>query len=156
LRAKLISSEKYNDFIEEGRKYIESNNLYPELKAALKTSKDDEKDIDLITDAFLAGLWHSKDPKITRMHADAVIGTNNQFYNNQPVNTADAAIGAVVDIANLEPVKYLAHSTKLVGRATRMGVKKIPFGNGTVGMAYNGFKEGLHNRTVDVINNRIT
>lgn len=156
LRAKLISSEKYNDFIEEGRKYIESNNLHPELKAALKTSKDDEKDVDLITDAFLAGLWHSKDPKITRMHADAVIGTNNQFYNNQPVNTTDAAVGAVADIANLEPVKYLAHSTKLVGRAARMGVKKIPFRGSTVGMTYNGIKEGLHNRAVDIINNRIT
>lgn len=95
-------------------------------------------------------MWHSKDPKITKMHADAVIGTNNQFYNNQPVNTTDAAVGAIADIANLEPVKYLAHSTKLVGRATRMGLKKT-----APGIAYQGFKKSIHNRYVDVIDSKI-
>jgi hypothetical protein len=50
------------------------------------------------------------------MHADAVIGSNNQFYNDQPVNTADAAIGSIVDIATLAPVKYLAGATKIGGK----------------------------------------
>jgi hypothetical protein len=120
------------------------------LKAALATSKDDDKNVDLIMDAFLMGAWHSKDPKVTRMHADAVIGTNNQFYNNQPVNTADAAIGAIADIANLEPVKYLAHSTKVIGRAARMGLKKT-----APGMAYTGFKKGVHNMYIDALNSEI-
>jgi hypothetical protein len=84
------------------------------------------------------------------MHADAVIGTNNQFYNNQPVNTTDAAVGAIADIANLEPVKYLAHSTKLVGRAARMGLKKT-----APGIAYQGFKKGIHNRYIDAIDGKI-
>jgi hypothetical protein len=91
-------------------------------------------------DTFLMGLWHSADPDITKMHADAVIGTNNQFYNNQPVNTADAAIGAVVDIANLEPVKYLSKATRIYGKLGSRYLKNTP-----VGLTYQGFKEGVHN-----------
>ena len=147
LRSKLISAEKYNDFIEEGREQILKSKQFSELKKALTTTKDPDKQVDLITDAFLSEMWHSKDPEITKIHADAVIGTNNQFYNNQPVNTADAAIGSIVDIANLEPVKYLAHSTRLVGRATRMGLNKT--------VQYQGFKKGIHNIAVDVTNSRI-
>lgn len=98
-------------------------------------------------DTFLMGLWHSKDPEITKMHADAVIGTNNQFYNNQPVNTADAAIGSIVDIANLEPIKYLSKSVKVAGKLQARALR-----NTTAGLAYQGFKEGIHsiaNRAAD-------
>ena len=35
-----------------------------------------------IEDAFIAGLWHSSDPSITRDHYDAFVGSNNLFYND--------------------------------------------------------------------------
>ena len=147
LRSKLISSEKYTNFIKEGEEQINKSKNLPELKQLLETSKDEDKKLDAIMDAFLAGMWHSKDPQITKMHADAVIGTNNQFYNNQPAVVADAAVDAIVGIANLEPVKYFAHSTKLIGRAARMGLKKTA--------AYKGFEKGIHNAYQDAIDSRI-
>lgn len=149
LRSKLVSSEKYNAFLEEGLKQLQNMSVQKDpiwrhtesvMKDLVKSSKDKDKLNDLIMDTFLMGLWHSKDPDITKMHADAVIGTNNQFYNNQPVNTADAAIGSIVDIANLEPIKYLSRSVKIAGKLQSRALR-----NTTAGLAYQGFKEGVHN-----------
>ena len=109
LRNKLQASGKYNDFLREGieqlgmkdvvkqktkrsytaedgtlvRMYGDDDTNYRSdvLKKALKLS-DSEELQQQVLDLFLAGMWHSADPEITRMHADAVIGTNNQFYNN--------------------------------------------------------------------------
>lgn len=149
LRSKLVSSEKYNAFLEEGLKQLQDMSVRKDpiwrhtesvIKDLVKSSKDKDKLNDFIIDTFLMGLWHSKDPEITKIHADAVIGTNNQFYNNQPVNTADAAVGSIVDIANLEPVKYLSRSVKIAGKLQARALRNTP-----VGLAYNGFKEGVHN-----------
>lgn len=149
LRSKLVGSEKYNAFLEEGLKQLQSMSVQKDpiwrhtesvMRDLVKSSKDKDKLNDLIMDTFLMGLWHSKDPDITKMHADAVIGTNNQFYNNQPVNTADAAIGSIVDIANLEPIKYLSRSAKIAGKLQARALR-----NTTAGLAYQGFKEGVHN-----------
>ena len=70
-------------------------------------------------DTFVGGKWYSQDVDISKMHADAIVGVNNQFYLDQPVNTSDAAFGAVVDIINLEPVKYLTKAAKIQGRLAR-------------------------------------
>ena len=178
LRSKLSASGKYDDFIAEGLEQLKNTDVAKKLKersytaedgTLVKTYGDDDthynKDVikkvlqnkkdreelqDFIMDMYLAGMWHSKDPEITKMHADAIIGTNNQFYNNQPVNTADAAIGAVVDVANLQPVKYLAKSVKvtkdLVGRS---------IGKTALGLKYQGFKEGVHNVTNRIADSQI-
>ena len=178
LRSKLITSEKYNAFLEEGLKQLQEKQLIkkptersyiaedgtlvklrgdddihynPDAIKRVLESSDPEKLKDFIMDMFLAGMWHSSDPEITRMHADAVIGTNNQFYNNQPVNTADAAIGAIVDIANLEPVKYLARATKITGKLVDRSLAR-----GAVGLQYQGFKKGVHNVANSIADNQIT
>lgn len=178
LRSKLISSEKYSDFIEEGLEQLSNTKrISPELgkiftengledqaavglakkydpdviQKVLKSSKDQDKIKDFVMDMFLAGVWHSKDPEITKMHADAVIGANNQFYNDQPVNTADAAIGSIVDIANLEPVKYLARATKISGKITG---RKLA--NTALGLKYEGFKKGVHNVTNSIADSQIS
>lgn len=179
LRNKLQASGKYNDFLREGieqlgmkdvikqktkrsytaedgtlvRMYGDDDTNYRSdvLKKALKLS-DSEELQQQVLDLFLAGMWHSADPEITRMHADAVIGTNNQFYNNQPVNTTDAAIGSIVDIANLNVVKYLANSAKIMRaeQAARFG-KKFP----KAALKYQGFKEGIHNLGVKAAESKI-
>ncbi len=88
------------------------------------------------------------------MHADAIIGANNQFYNDQPVNTADAAIGSIVDIATLNTAKYLARATKIgiESAAVRFGIK---YGNTPPIRAFKGFRNGLHNSTVKAIESSI-
>ena len=149
LRSKLVSSEKYNAFLEEGLKQLQEKKTSKDpiwrhtedvLQQLVKSTKDKDKLNDLIMDTFLMGMWHSTDPEITRMHADAVIGTNNQFYNNQPVNTTDAAVGAIVDIANLEPIKYLSKAAKISGKLEARYLKGT-----AAGLKYQGFKEGVHN-----------
>jgi len=121
------------------------------LKQVIKNA-DSEELKSQILDLFLAGVWHSSDPEITRMHADAIIGTNNQFYNNQPVNTTDAAIGSIVDIANLNVVKYLARASKVVKKswAEKLAERAYGFGRNHPDAAfrYYGFKEGIHNAAV--------
>lgn len=107
-----------------------------------------EKKEDFIKDAFIAGIWESKNPEITRSHADAVIGSNHQFYSNQPVNTADAAIGSIADIASLSTAKYLARSAKIIG--TSAAEKTSAFFKETglpqkIGLKFAGFKKGIHN-----------
>lgn len=88
------------------------------------------------------------------MHADAIIGANNQFYNDQPVNTADAAIGSIVDIATLNTAKYLARATKIgiESAAVRFGIK---YGNTPPVRAFKGFRNGLHNSAVKAIESSI-
>ena len=161
LRSRLISSEKYNAFLEEGLKQLQEKSVSKDpiwrhtesvIKDLVKSSKDKDKLNDLIMDTFIAGMWHSVDPEITKMHADAVIGTNNQFYNDQPVNTADAAIGAVVDIANLEPIKYLSRSSKITGKLVDRSLNR----NKLIGLQYQGFKRGVHNTVDAITENQIT
>lgn len=149
LRSKLVSSEKYNDFIEEGLEQLKKKKVSKDpvwrhteeaVKGLIESTKDPEKLKDIVMDTYLLGLWHSADPEITKMHADAVIGVNNQFYNNQPVNTADAAIGAVVDIANLEPIKYLSKAVRVEGKLANRALR-----NTSAGLKFQGFKQGIHN-----------
>lgn len=187
LRNKLQASGKYENFIKEGveqldgKKLLKAKNtrsytaedgtlvkLYGDddthynldvLKKALTNANAEELQSQVL-DLFVAGVWHSADPEITRMHADAVIGTNNQFYNNQPVNTADAAIGSVVDIANLNAVKYLARCAKIVktDQALRLGRVAQRFGKAHPDAAfrYYGFKEGIHNIGVKLAESKLT
>ena len=179
LRNKLRTSGKYDEFIKEGLSQLESANVSPRkkkydytaedgtlvkissdndihfnknvLKNAIKNSDKEELQSQIL-DLFVAGVWHSSDPEITRMHADAVIGTNNQFYNNQPVNTADAAIGSIVDIANLNAVKYLARASKIIktDQARKWGRRFVEFGkkHPDAAFRYYGFKDGIHNTAV--------
>lgn len=121
IRTSLEREGKYNDFLIEGAAQAGYND---ENKKLLQNTKDAEKIKQYIMDSYIAGMWQSTDPDITRMHADAVIGTNNQFYNNQPVNTADAMIGSVVDILSLEPIRYLNKATRIGGRFLRRKINK--------------------------------
>lgn len=144
---KLQHDELYDEFIKEGLEQLRNKEIDGvKLYEHIKNLNDEERD-DFIKDTFLSGVWHSKNPKITKIHADAVIGSNHQFYSNQPVNTADAAIGSIADIASLSTVKYLARATKVVGSATaekaaQMLNKVVPE---KVGLKFAGFKKGIHN-----------
>ena len=168
LRNKLIADKKYDQFIKEGAQQLGYKKVNKDaiwrhtetvVQDALKQYKDKQDSEAFILDAFLAGMWHSADPEITKMHADAVIGTNNQFYNNQPVNTADAAIGSIVDIANLNAVKYLARCAKIVktDQALRLGRFAQRFGKAhpDAALRYYGFKEGIHNVGVKLAESKI-
>lgn len=179
LRNKLQASGKYNDFLKEGLEQLEGKEIIQRkknrsytaedgtlikyssdddihysndvLKKAIKTANKEDLQSQIL-DLFVAGVWHSSDPEITRMHADAIIGVNNQFYNNQPVNTTDAAIGSIVDIANMNVVKYLARASKVVKRswAEKLGERLQKFGKNHPDAAfrYYGFKDGIHNTAV--------
>ena len=151
LKNNLIVNDKYDDFLEEGRKELEKNKLIKEL---LDSSPDKEKAKDNIMDAYILGLWHSADPQITRMHSEAVVGANNQFYNNQPVNTADAAVESVASIANLAPVKWGARATKIIAESTKRRIARSALGK-SVGLRYQGFKQGLSNLEAKAVESQI-
>lgn len=187
LRSKLQASGKYDDFIKEGIRQLEGKNLIKQkkqrsyvgedgtlvkmygdddthynsdvLKNAIKTSNNKEDLQAQVLDLFVAGMWHSADPEITRMHADAIIGVNNQFYNNQPVNTTDAAIGSIVDIANLNAVKYLARAAKIIktDQALKFGRAMQKFGKAhpDAALRYYGFKDGIHNIGVKMAESKL-
>lgn len=144
MRKNLFHEHKIDDFMEEGLSEIVR--IDPSKAEQIKNLTKEEKE-ELIMDLFINGTWHSKDPKITKMHADAIIGANNQFYVDQPVNTADAAIGSIAAIANVEPVKYLARATKISGKVTANLIGR--------GLEYTGFKKGMHNAGVAIAESRI-
>jgi len=88
------------------------------------------------------------------MHSEAVIGANNQFYNNQPVNTADAAVESVASIANLAPVKWGARATKIIAESTKRRIARSALGK-SVGLRYQGFKQGLSNLEAKAVESQI-
>ena len=151
LKNDLIVNGKYEDFLKEGKKELEKNKL---IKDLLDSAPDKQKEEDNIIDAYILGLWHSVDPKITRMHSEAVVGANNQFYNNQPVNTADAAVESVVSIANLAPVKWGARATKIISESTKRRIARSALGE-NIGLRYQGFKQGLSNLEAKVVESQI-
>lgn len=140
LRRSLINKDLYDDFIKEGFERLSKNKKYKDLSKL----GDSEEVKQYITDAYLAGIWHSTNPDITKSHRDAIVGSNNLFYSDQPVNTADALIGSLATTARLEPIRELALGTKIqaVGRLGRMKFAKT-----AAGLRYAGFKEGVHGVT---------
>lgn len=113
LERQLKNEDLYDDFLTEGARQLGYNGKMAEL---LKNEKDAEKVKQFIMDAYLGGKWHSANPKVGKMYAESIIGLNNQFYLDQPVNTADAAIGSAVSIFNLTPIKYITKSVKVQGK----------------------------------------
>lgn len=152
--SKLKASGKYDEFIKEGEKQLK--NIKPEeatgltsynqdvVKNTLDLFKSKEEKEQFILNSFLTGVWQSADPQITKMHADAVIGANNQFYNDLPVNTADAAIDAVATILKLEPVKFAAQSVRAVGKVATNKIANTALGK-SAEVAFQGFKTGARN-----------
>lgn len=146
IRSQLNAEGKYEDFIKEGEKQLRKNK---ETAKLLDLIDDEEQKNQLITNALINGTWHSTDPKVSEIHADAIIGANNHFYNNMPVNTGDAFIGSVVDIANLTPARYLANSAKIYGRFTRRMLNRNVIGSKIVsgvegtGLFFNGIGRGM-------------
>lgn len=71
------------------------------------------------------------------------------------MNTADAAIGSIVDIATLNTAKYLSRATKIgiQSAATRFGWK---YGDSAPIRAFRGFKRGLHNSRLKLMESGIT
>lgn len=140
LRRSLINKDLYDDFIKEGFEQLSKNKKYKDLSKL----GDSEEVKQYITDAYLAGIWHSTNPEITKSHRDAIVGNNNLFYSDQPVNTTDALVGSLVSTARLEPIRELALGTKIqaVGRLGRMKFAKT-----AAGLRYAGFKEGVHGVT---------
>lgn len=146
IRSQLNTTEKYDDFLKEGESQLRKNKANREI---LDTARDKNEKFRIIMDAFLNGEWHSEDPEITQMHADAIVGANNHFYNNQPVNTSDALIGSIVDITNLAPVRYLTNSAKIYGRFGRRMLNRTTAGSALVhgaeetGLFFKGIGRGL-------------
>lgn len=146
LKRSLINKDLYDDFIKEGLSQLTHNATFKDLQ----NLGDAEEVKQYITDAYLAGIWHSKNPEITKSHRDAVVGNNTLFYNDQPVNTADALIGSLATTARLEPIKELALGTKIkaIGRLGRMKFAKT-----AAGLRYAGFKEGIHGAAKKALEN---
>lgn len=168
LSSLLHTAGSYEEFLKEGEQALLSKPVNVSAKFLFRDYEgttprnllnqlSDDKKREFIMDAFLSGMWQSKNPKITKMHADAVIGANNQFYNDQPVNTADAAIGSIVDIANLSTVKYLARATKIMHQSNKLRFNRYMMNNHPDAVIrFAGFKNGMHNLGVKVAENKIT
>ena len=64
-----------------GRTQDEQKRYYvfiDEIQLSIKIKNKDIDELrDFVMDAYISGLWQSKNPQITKMHADAVIGANN-------------------------------------------------------------------------------
>lgn len=120
-----MNAKDWEEFVKEGERHLFNN---PRTRGALVASKPEDRE-NMILDAYLAGIWHSEDPEVQKKHLNAVVGANNHFYANQPVNTSDALIGSVVDIANIQPIKFLAKSSRVYGRVLKSSIKKSVVGD---------------------------
>ena len=161
VRENLISTikakDKYEQFIEEGKKRLQNNSDFKQLLASHKKHGNDDTINQYIEDAFIAGLWHSSDPSITRDHYDAFVGSNNLFYNDQPVNTADAAIDAVMSTVRLAPVKEMVQSSKVIGQLIKSKFADTAAGKaiGKVGVEFAGVKAGMHGVQKKIVESEI-
>lgn len=144
LKRSLINADKYNEFIKEGYQKLE--------KQGLKHQGNSSETEDYIMHAFLSGVWHSKDPDITRLHRDACIGMNTLFYADQPVNTADAAIDAIASTVRLAPVEELVHSAKVRKRA--WNIARIA--NGKSPYLFNGIRSSISGAAKKVAQSEIS
>ena len=127
------------------------------MLASHKKHGNDDTINQYIEDAFIAGLWHSSDPSITRDHYDAFVGSNNLFYNDQPVNTADAAIDAVMSTVRLAPVKEMVQSSKVIGQLIKSKFADTAAGKaiGKVGVEFAGVKAGMHGVQKKIVESEI-
>lgn len=137
LRNILMAHGKYDDFIKEGIQQLLANSE----SRGVAILGDDDVVKQYVMDMFLAGAWKSKDFDITTAHRDAIVGSNNLFYNDQPVNTADAAVSAVVSTLHISPIQQLNMASKIKA-AGRLG--RMKFAKTAVGLKYAGFKAGVH------------
>ena len=144
LKRSLINSDKYEEFINEGKQRLS--------KLGLKNQGDKTEVEDYIMHSYLSGIWHSKDPDVTRLHRDACIGTNTLFYADQPVNTADAAIDAVASTVRLAPIEELVHSAKVRKRAFRIA----RIADGKSPYLFNGIRTSVNGAAKKVAQSEIT
>ena len=137
MRSFLINNNLYDEFIKEG---LSRMSKFGEIKDLQKLG-DKEQTEQRILEMYCNGMWHSTNPEITMLHRDAVVGTNNLFYANEPVNSTDALVGTLATTLRLEPIEKLALGSKVVaaGRLARM-----KFGKTAAGLKFAGFKEGVH------------
>lgn len=137
MRSLLINNDLYDEFIKEG---LSRMRKFGEIKDLQKLG-DREQTEQRILEMYCNGMWHSTNPEITMLHRDAIVGTNNQFYANEPVNSTDALVGTLATTLRLEPIEKLALGSKVVaaGRLARM-----KFGKTATGLKFAGFKEGIH------------
>ena len=147
LRRRLQNKDKYESFLQEGIEQVyggklgfSEDNVKKIYQDLFKLNEKDRESIEqFVLNTYLGEMWHSADPEITKMHAAAVIGVNNQFYNNELVNTGDAMIGSAVAILNLEPIKYFARSAKIIGASTLSKLASTKLGK-QAALRYAGFK----------------
>lgn len=141
----LRANGRYDEFIKEGELRMSKNKEFAKLKKNL--NKDDYED--QLVDAYISGMWLSADPKVTKALANSMVGSNNLFYNDQPVNTADAAIDATLSTMRIAPIKQLANMAKVEGRLLRRALRKTAFGGAALGklessgLKFAGIKTGL-------------
>lgn len=152
----LRANGRYDKFIEEGEQRMSKNKEFAKLKKNL--SKEDYED--QLVDAYVSGMWLSSDPKVSKALANSMVGSNNLFYNDQPVNTADAAIDATLSTMRIAPIKQLANMAKVEGRLLRRALRKTAIGGAALGklesagLKFAGIKTGLQGAARKLVENR--
>lgn len=141
----LRANGRYDEFVKEGELRMSKNKEFAKLKKNLSKYEYEDQ----LVDAYISGMWLSGDPKITNALANSMVGSNNLFYNNQPVNTADAAIDATLSTMRIAPIKQLANMAKAEGRLLRRALRKTAIGGAALGkiesagLKFAGIKTGL-------------
>ena len=157
--SQLRADGAYDKFIKEGIQRLSNDSDY---KSLIKNTKDDDVLKDYVVNAYLTGLWQSENPYYVQRYADAIVGSNDHFYNNQPVNTGDAAVDAVLSTARLAPIKQAIWSTRVGGRFLRRKFAKTAIGEllgnqaERAGLRFAGVQEAVHGVTKKALESEIS
>lgn len=158
-KSRMKSNGVYEDFIKDGERVLLKNKQFSQL---LKTLDDENDKEHYILQMYMSGLWQSKIPQARKDLNSAVIGTNNLFYNDEPVNTMDAAVDAVLSTARLAPIKQAVKSTTVAGRLIRRTFNNSAAGRAlsnvekAAGLKFAGVTSGIRGAGKKVLESNIS